>query len=530
MSEVLEVAGTIAAAAFAAAGLLAPSPRVRLVALAAALVISVALVAGQAWDGPLAGIHESAPKLIGALAVAATGLAILTAAFVRWPAALPLAALAALPFRIPVDAGRESSNLLVPLYAVIVAGIAAAFISSLRPASGEAAAVGAPKRLRVPRPLALALAAAVLLYGIQAAYSEDAAFAARNAGFFLVPFAALFVLLASVDWTPRLLGGALAVVGASALAFAGIGIAQHLTETIFWNDSFSASNDFHFYFRVNSLFWDPNIYGRYLALALVLLLACLMWTRERRSVIALTAALAVIWVGLLFAFSQSSFIALLVGVAVLGALRWSWKGSLAVSVVCALAIVGAVYAFAGVSDSASTARDAAADLTEGRTTLVKGGLDLFGDRPLEGYGSASFSDAFGAAEDIPEGRTTISHNEPVTVAAEQGLVGLAVYLALIAASLWTLLAGMRSIAPGLGGPADGIGDPARSAAGAARLARVALLAAFLALLVHTIGYAGYLTDPLTWAMLAVGGALAFPVAGRGPAPTERSSVRAGADA
>ena len=34
------------------------------------------------------------------------------------------------------------------------------------------------------------------------------------------------------------------------------------------------------------------------------------------------------------------------------------------------------------------------------------------------------------------------------------------------------------------------------------------LAAFCALLVHTIGYAGYLTDPITWVLLAVGAALA----------------------
>ena len=26
------------------------------------------------------------------------------------------------------------------------------------------------------------------------------------------------------------------------------------------------SNEFHTYFRVNSVFWDPNVYGRYLAL------------------------------------------------------------------------------------------------------------------------------------------------------------------------------------------------------------------------------------------------------------------------
>ena len=44
------------------------------------------------------------------------------------------------------------------------------------------------------------------------------------------------------------------------------------------------SNDFHTYFRVNSVFWDPNIYGRYLALVIVVATAALLWAKERRDV------------------------------------------------------------------------------------------------------------------------------------------------------------------------------------------------------------------------------------------------------
>ena len=503
MTETLEIAGTIGASALAASALLLAGRRARLFALGAAMTIAVALVLGQAWDGPLAGVRESAGRVAVLLAVALAIIGVLAACFLRWPAAMPLAAFAALPFRIPVDAGGESSNLLVPLYAVIVAGLVAAFVRIAAPGRGAPAsdAVGATT-LSVPRPLALTLAAAVAFYGLQAAYSSDVAFAARNVGFFLVPFAALFVLLVEVEWSPRLLGAALAVIAASALLFAGIGIGQHIAGRIFWNDALESSNDFHFYFRVNSLFWDPNIYGRYLVLALLLLSACLLWTRESRRALAVAGGIAVIWLGLLFGFSQTSFIALLAGIAVLGALRWSWKGAAIVAPLCALAIAGAIVAFAAGSDTS------AREISQGRSTLVKGGLELFADRPLQGYGSASFSDAFGEAEGIPEGKTTISHNEPVTVAAEQGVLGIAAYLALIAASLWTLLSGMRSIAPGLGAPPAAVGDPWRGGDAAGRLARIALLAAFCALFVHTIGYAGYLTDPLTWALLAVGAALA----------------------
>jgi hypothetical protein len=38
------------------------------------------------------------------------------------------------------------------------------------------------------------------------------------------------------------------------------------------------------------------------------------------------------------------------------------------------------------------------------------------------------------------------------------------------------------------------------------------LAAFVALLVHTMAYAGFFEDPITWVLLAVGASLAHPPA------------------
>ena len=78
------------------------------------------------------------------------------------------------------------------------------------------------------------------------------------------------------------------------------------------------------------------------------------------------------------------------------------------------------------------------------------------------------------------------------MAAEQGVAGLAVYLALLASALWRLLRRATS-AP----------------------ARAAVAAAFVALLAHTMMYAAFLEDPLAWALLAVGTALAAPGSRRG---------------
>ena len=48
-------------------------------------------------------------------------------------------------------------------------------------------------------------------------------------------------------------------------------------------------------------------------------------------------------------------------------------------------------------------------------------------------------------------------------------------------------------------------------------ARAAVLAAFVALLVHTMAYAGFFEDPITWVLLAVGASLAARPAVRDPA-------------
>jgi O-antigen ligase len=387
----------------------------------------------------------------------------------------------------------------VPLYVVIGAGVLATVLATLR---------GETRLRKLPKPLVWALVLVICLYALQTIYSKDVAFAARNVGFFLVPFALLFSLLAEATWDRRLLKWAFAVVLVECLILAVIGIGQFADAHIFWNGKLDASNDFHFYFRVNSLFWDPNIYGRYLVLAILLGMTALIWAAGRSVALGLAVAVAVLFAGLLFAFSQTSFIALFIGLAVLAALRWSVRWAVIATPLALAAIVLAVLFVAGGSNESTRT------VTEGHSSLVKGGIELAENRPLYGYGSASFSKEFASQEDVAPGETTISHTEPVTVAAEQGAIGIAAYLTLLAATLWTVFSGMRSIAPGLGAPF-------RTLAGGDRVeltpARIGIAAAFAALLVHTIGYAAYLTDPLTWALLAVGGVLAAEV-GAGELP------------
>jgi O-antigen ligase len=202
----------------------------------------------------------------------------------------------------------------------------------------------------------------------------------------------------------------------------------------------------------------------------------------------LAAAIAVMWIGLVPTFSQSSFAALLAGLAVLAALRWSLRWTLA-AVAAGAVLAIAVVIFAGGVSKLSPDRFNVD--TGGRANLVSGGTDLFAQRPLWGYGAGSFPAAYrehAATRKVP---VSVSHTQPVTVAAEQGLIGLLAYVALIACALWAMTVGLM---------------------GNQTVGRAAVLAAFVALLVHTLAYAGFFEDPISWVLLAIGAALAaFPV-------------------
>jgi O-antigen ligase len=97
----------------------------------------------------------------------------------------------------------------------------------------------------------------------------------------------------------------------------------------------------------------------------------------------------------------------------------------------------------------------------------------------------------------------------VTVAAEQGLIGLALYVALLSAAFAVLFTGAGRSPP-----------------------RIAIAACFAALVLHTWTYADFLEDPFTWTLLGIGIALARacgqpPLDGRLHARTRAPLARAG---
>ena len=92
--------------------------------------------------------------------------------------------------------------------------------------------------------------------------------------------------------------------------------------------------------------------------------------------------------------------------------------------------------------------------------------------------------------------------EPVTVLAEQGAVGFIVYGALLVVTIGALL--------------TAAGPALRQRARGAPLAG-ALLALYAVMLVHSLGYAAFFTDPITWAILGIAAAALRPAPAREPA-------------
>ena len=472
--------GVIALAALVALALLHPVPRLQVAAMLVAAVLAPALLVIDIWHSPQLSVVHRHPAVAGAaFAVLAVALAAVALALVRRPGWVALLVTAALPFRIPIQAGGTTSNLLVPLYVVVGAGVLAFAFEVLRGPPHEPTHARAPARATVWPARLLALY--VGLYAIQATYSPDFEKALQQMVFFYVPFALMFCLLRRLDWRSGLLRRCLVLVGALAVAFAFIGFVEYATKTIILNPKLVTQNDLHAYFTVNSVFFDPDIFGRFLALVMIGLVAALLYARRGREQLALTAVLAVLWAGLVLTLSRSSLGALLLGLGVLGTLRWRPRKTLivaAVMIVAGLAAVVARPTTFGLNQGFNGA-------SSGRAGLISGGVHMFGERPVWGFGSGSFITEYQREHHGTATTLAASHTIAVTIAAEQGLIGELAYVALVLATMFVLLAGAR-------------GDPARMGVGAA----------FVALMLHTNLYADFLEDPLTWALLGVGLALA----------------------
>jgi O-antigen ligase len=414
------------------------------------------------------------------LAAAAVGLAVvgvaLAALFLRWPWLVALGALALAPARIPVDLGGEQAKLLVPLYVVIV-GAAFALAWQLWRGDSRSRELGA---------LAWPVAALVGWFGLSIAWTDDVDKAAVALVAFYLPFGLLAVVVARLPWSRRWVGALALELALMAVVFAGVGVFQWLTRDVFWNPKVKIGNAYAPFYRVNSFFWDPSVYGRFLVVAILMLVVVVVFAPSRRLAVASLLGIAVAWTGLVFSFSQSSFGALIAGLLAVAAVLWGRRGLVPLAlVVLVLLAVG----LAAPSVRAQVRKDFDR-ATSGRSQLVENGARIAADHPVAGVGLGSFERAYGARTGLrgDEPKRAASHTTPVTVAAETGIVGLAAFGWLLAMPL-----------------AIGFRRASGSFAGRASLI-VALVV--LAIGVHSLFYNAFFEDPMTWGALGLGALVA----------------------
>jgi hypothetical protein len=473
-AELAAVAGGLGAVA----ALLARGRSVVLIGLALLVAAEIALAAS---DGGGADLSSAAGAALALIALAGVGAA--AAVLVKRPAWAPLALLAAAPFRLPLDFGSEHTlfvavaqngqlGRLLPLYFVLLAALAA--LAWRLTAGGERPAA-LPRALAWPAALFFAWACASLLWA-------DDPEAGRNLlMFFTLPFAALLAIVARSpfpDWLP----GALARVAvALALLFAAVGLFQAVThDLLFYAPNLDLSNANSDFFRVTSLFVDPSLYGRHVVLGLAVVLVLMLARRlEPRRALVL---IAVLWAGLFFSYSQSSMTALFAVLLALAAFAGGPQVRRAAVAVCVLlAVAGAAYLAVNVEGDRSLRRE-----TSDRSQRIEETWNVVEKHPLAGVGIGGQPLASRRLSERPRTPTEdfVSHTTPLTVLAELGLIGLALYAWLLAGGA-LMLERIRRQAPAFG---------------------LSLLACLLALFVHALSYSGFLEDPLTWLVLGLGAA------------------------
>ena len=408
---------------------------------------------------------------LAAAALVAAGVLVATAAalFVRRPLVVPLALAVAAPFRVPVQLGGQEAFLLVPLYCVLAAA-ALAFVYRL---------LRGDEPVALPRALAVAAATFISLSCVSLLWSRDVENGAVQILFFLLPFATLVAIVARTplaEWLPRAL--AVALVSLASI-FALIGLWQAATQRVFFAPDLEVANAYSTFFRVTSLFRDPSLYGRFLVIAIVVVLTAL-WLGRVRHAVALPVV-ALLFAGLFFSYSQSSFATLF---AMTAAVTFVLSDRRTRVVVAAACVVLALVAAGVVVWSATEV--SVRELTSGRSRLVSITLPLAREHPVAGVGVGAQPLATNLRLGLdPESRRTASHTTPATVAAELGALGVLAYLVFLVAGAATLLEAKRR----------------------ERAFGLALSAVFATIFVHSLVYAGFFEDPLVWGALALAAAV-----------------------
>ena len=398
------------------------------------------------------------------------------------PAVVPIALLLAAPLRPPLSFDSSSTFLvqiaddgrlgrLLPLYFVLAAASAALAWRALR-----------GRELR-PLPLQVALPAAAFFAFACCSllWADDVEAATNLLLFFTLPFVALLATVARAsfpDWAPRALAAA-AIALATLFARGGPLAGRHARAVLLRTQPRRVEREHRLLPRDVTVRRPEPVRppcgarhrrgahaARHATLASV--------AADRRS-------WRVMWAGLLFSYSQSSMVALLVITLALAVATGDRRVRRAVALLTlSAALVGGGYLAVQVADGESLNR-----ITSDRTNRVEDAVRVIEKHPVVGVGIGGQPRASrrlaGSQRPTPN---FVSHTTPLTVFAELGVIGLVLYAWLLVAGAWAILQVRRLDEP-LG---------------------LALGVAFIGLFVHALFYSGFLEDPLTWLVIGIAAA------------------------
>jgi O-antigen ligase len=270
-----------------------------------------------------------------------------------------------------------------------------------------------------------------------------------------------------------------ALLAAMAVVSAAVGVYQYETRDVFWNPKVLVGNAYAPFYRVNSVFWDPSIYGRFLVVAILASLVLVVHGATRRVVIAATATVIAAWIGLVLSFSQSSFVALVVGVGIVAWFAWGRRTLALLGLIAVIVLVAALAMPSVRHHSLNSA-------SGGRFKLVENGVAIAVHHPVQGVGIGGFKKAYAARTGLKgkEPKAAASHDTPVTVAAETGLPGLLLFPWLLVTAF---LLAFRRLVP-------------TTFAGRVSLILGTVLAAIG---VHSLFYNAFFEDPVVWGVFGL---------------------------
>jgi len=268
----------------------------------------------------------------------------------------------------------------------------------------------------------------VLWAGLSAFWSIDPN-ATRARFVTYLQLAVLVWLIWEIGWSPDRLRALLqAYVLGACVAAAAIGY-NYVSGISYWVDRsrFAGLNN------------DPNELGLTLALGLPIAWYLSLSQPGRRLAWGWQLYVPVGAAAILLTASRGAFVAALVALAIipwaLGHLRLRTKAVVYAFAVAWLVLASWIVPSAPLERLAGTRADIAGGYFGGRGTIWRAGLQLVRQRPIAGVGAGGFGEAIAP---INGGYIQASHDAYLSILVELGIVGLALFLAMMTAALTPL--------------------------------------------------------------------------------------------